>query len=159
MKLVFISILLSLTVAGCKQTSSITTRSTNQNKIRVEQLTDTIRVLERDTSTIKALLECDSLGKVRITQLNSQQNDITNLKTKLKNNLLDIEIETKTIERYKEVLRIDTIYIEQETIEKIEKIQLLRWWERILMWIGAASTICYIPKIFRLVRKIVLPLL
>ena len=153
MKLVLI--LIVTLFLSCRQTSSITNKSLNKNRVRTEFYTDTIRVLERDTAMVNALLECDSLGRVKIAQIALQQNDITNLKTTLKDNWLDVEVETRIVERYKEVMRIDTVYIDQTLHERIEIIKPVSWWERILIWIGGISIIVFIPKLFRIIMKFI----
>jgi hypothetical protein len=58
---------------------------------------DTIVNVEPDSSSIEALLECDSLGKVKIVEISSLQGKLVNLELNLKNNRLKTKARIDTI--------------------------------------------------------------
>lgn len=144
--------LIILFLFSCATTSKISHLAQQSHIVKTERIIDTIRILDRDTTTFKALLECDSLGRVRMASLNSRDSEISRLKSSLKNNVLDIEIETKTVERIKELIRIDTVYINKEVMQYEKKIVATAWWKQILMWLGVAFIAMQIPKLIKLIR-------
>ncbi len=63
-------------------------------------LKDTVVSIKPDSSSVEALLECDSLGNVRIVEITSLQGEIVKLETQLKNNRLNAKAKTDTVKVY-----------------------------------------------------------
>ncbi len=102
----------------------------------VERIIDTVELIRSDTAIVEALLECDSLGRVRMAQIAEMGGALSELRTSLENNHLEVEVVSKEIERVREVIRIDTLYLERQITEVVEVERPTPRWKQILMWIG-----------------------
>jgi hypothetical protein len=96
-------------------------------------LKDTVVKIESDSASYEALLECDSLGNVRILEFNIVNGKYIALQTSLKNN------------RFKTTAKTDTIQIHVPGVKqfvyrtKIEKIPVVKykehWWKwPLIIW-------------------------
>lgn len=145
-------LLFTLALFSCMSTSKMSNAEQYKQVIKTERIIDTIRILELDTTAFNALLECDSLGQVRIASLKSRDSEISRLKSTLQNNVLDIEVETRTIERIKELIRVDTIYIEKKSEQHERVVIPVSWWKKILMWLGVVFIALHVPKILKRIK-------
>ena len=128
---VFVSVLISCTPRKIVN-SSVATRTEHS----FEKIVDTIVEIRRDTTLFTALLECDSIGRVRIAELDIKDSEISSLRSQIKSNRLNVEVTTPQRDVVREVLRVDTIYSEINSIEMIEVNAPIPQWKRILMCIG-----------------------
>ena len=96
---------------------------------------DTIVNIKPDSSTIEALLECDSLGNVRIVELSSIQGQLLKLETELKNNTLKTKAKTDTIKVFVKG-NTEIKYIEKTLeVEKEKTVYKDYWWKYpMLIW-------------------------
>ena len=112
-----------------------------------EYIRDTVIHLKPDTSLIRALIECDSVGRARLTEISTLRRSAS-LTQSL--NLDDHGTLTATAaidsmgiyltykERYRNTSTKSTS-TSTETI--IKEVNILHWWQKILIAIGAASMI------------------
>lgn len=137
------------------------TLTTNQSTDRhsLEKVTDTIIKVVADSSVIRALLECDSLGRVKIKALKQQNSDLQTQFFELIDNQLTVKNSSKSEVRVREVVKTDTVIntIEIPVVHEVEKeVNRLRWWQTTLIWVGVASiliTILKQTKLWHLLKK------
>lgn len=115
--------------------------SKQETKIHYERVTDTMIMQVVDSALVSALLECDSLGRVRIKEIISQNGKLLQLNAELKDNLFKMRANSSNQIRYKEIIIMDTlnVYIkvpEPYPVVKEKEINRLFWYQKILIWIG-----------------------
>lgn len=104
---------------------------------------DTVVSVKPDSSTMEALLECDSFGNVRIAEIESLQGSLVNLQTKLKNNKFKVIAKTDTIKVY--VKGNTEIKYRYKTIEKHIPVYKDYWWKiPFLIWVIIATFMLFI---------------
>lgn len=132
---------------GCRATKIQTSASSHRtDSVTVrETIRDTAIVVERDSSMIRALLECDSVGQVRMRELleyrSGERVKIPNVK--IRDNVLTAtaEVDSMTIflqlkDRYtREVSRSEQA---EETVRTIE-VNRVTWWQQ--MWIRIGQSL------------------
>ena len=132
-------------------TSCITEKKRREicNECKVVQLDsiyikDTVVKVNSDTAFIETKLDCDSLGNVRMVEINQLNGKLISMQAKLKNNTLRIISKTDTIK----------VYVKGNTVVKIrtdvrEKIVYKDYWWKypLLIW-ALIATVLYLIKKF-----------
>ncbi|MEG1426884.1 MAG: hypothetical protein RSC76_04270 [Oscillospiraceae bacterium] len=110
-------------------------------------LRDTAVVVEADSSMIRALIECDSLGRARIREILELQNGkhVKPPRLNLKDNILtataqvdSFYIFVKYCERYKQSYHRSDYQASEVVIKEVNR---LHWWQTTLIWIGVLSLV------------------
>lgn len=114
----------------------------------VERLRDTVIVLAPDSSLVRALLECDSSNKVRISSILSYKPgvDLQPPRLSIKNNVLTAtanQAERKLLIYYKDRY-YELIRNQSKVFTKTVVVNELYWYQKTLMYIGAAALIIFI---------------
>lgn len=168
----FLMLLLAIITVGCAPAKKTVTTSTN-NKVDsiiiCETVRDTIVTVQADSSTLKALLECDSLGQVRMRELleykageRTQPPQVI-----IHDNVLTASSKVDSVAIYltlKDTYEKHVRENESIRIEIIEKeVNRLTWWQSLWYRLGITLTIAcsgivllkiFKPKIFKLWQKI-----
>lgn len=123
-------------------TSRQATTITHQSDLHsYERQIDTVVKTVTDSSTIRALLECDSIGRVRVANLKVQNSILQNQLFEIEDNILKVNTQTTLTERVREIVKTDTarIYIEVPVMyPQTKEVNRLMWWQRYLIYIGVA---------------------
>ena len=150
----------------CHKLYPHTTEVTEKTESVIETIRDTVIMVQPDSSIIQALIQCDSTGRARLQEINALKESARLQQT------ISIEPEPKAYkpavitvkatvdsmgiyltykERYKETAQIQKI----ETI--IEKeVNVLKWWQKLFIWLGSISTILIIlTLVYALVKLMV----
>ena len=150
----------------CHKLYPHTTEVTEKTESVTETIHDTVIMVQPDSSIIQALIQCDSTGRARLQEINALKESARLQQT------ISIEPEPKPYkpavitvkatvdsmgiyltykERYKETAQIQKI----ETI--IEKeVNVLKWWQKLFIWLGSISTILIIlTLVYALVKLMV----
>lgn len=155
-------IILALVLLSSCSPRIIQTVRTEKDSVYVTEiitLRDTAVLVEQDSSLVRALIECDSLGRARIREILELQNGkhIKPPGLTLKDNILtataqvdSFAIFVKYRERYKQMYRS---YILQESEVTIEEVNRLHWWQKSLIWSGVISIVIFSIKIYKKVKK------
>lgn len=137
MKTIFVILLTLLLFAACSpKLIPVNSESAHHT---TERVTDTVTKVVPDSATVRALLECDSLGRIRIASLLSENGRLLNLNMSLSDNLLAVTARGESQERVREVVRIDSIYKEVPKIIKVTETVTVfkqRQWQKWLLWLG-----------------------
>ena len=150
----------------CHKLYPHTTEVTEKTESVTETIRDTVIMVQPDSSIMQALIQCDSTGRARLQEINALKESVRLQQT------ISIEPEPKPYkpavitvkatvdsmgiyltykERYKETAQIQKI----ETI--IEKeVNVLKWWQKLFIWLGSVSTILIIlTLVYALVKLMV----
>ena len=138
----------------CHKLYPHTSEVTEKKETVTEILRDTIIMVQPDSSILQALVQCDSTGRARLQEINALKESarlqqtikidpdpkphkptVITIKTQVDS--MDIYLIYK--ERYKESAEIQQI---ETVIEK--EVNILKTWQKVLMWLGAISVIIVI---------------
>ena len=136
--------LLAIPQGCCPKLYPHTTENTERIVTVTETVRDTVIQVRPDSSIVQALIKCDSTGRARLEEIQTlRQSERLRQTISLQNNRLTSKaiIDSMGIyltykDRYKEEQKVQTI---ETVIEK--EVNILRWWQKALMWAGVISTI------------------
>ena len=136
---------LLITLSGCcPKLYPHTTENTERIVTVTETVRDTVIQVRPDSSIVQALIRCDSTGRARLEEIQTlKQSERLRQTISLQNNRLTSKavIDSMGIyltykDRYREEQNVQTI---ETVLEK--EVNILRWWQKALMWAGVISTI------------------
>ena len=150
----------------CHKLYPHTTEVTEKTESVTETIRDTVIMVQPDSSILQALIQCDSTGRARLQEINALKESARLQQT------ISIEPEPKPYkptvitvkatvdsmgiylsykERYKETAQIQKI---ETVIEK--EVNVLKWWQKLFIWLGSISTILIIlTLVYALVKLMV----
>ena len=150
----------------CHKLYPHTTEVTEKTESVTETIRDTVIMVQPDSSIIQALIQCDSTGRARLQEIKALKESVRLQQT------ISIEPEPKPYkpavitvkatvdsmgiylsykERYKETAQIQKI---ETVIEK--EVNVLKWWQKLFIWLGSVSTILIIlTLVYALVKLMV----
>lgn len=105
---------------------------------------DTVVKVNSDTAFIETKLDCDSLGNVRMVEINQLNGKLISMQAKLKDNKLRIVSKTDTIKVYVKgntQVKIRTIIREKEVYKDY-------WWKWPLLIWSLIATVVYLFRKF-----------
>ena len=138
----------------CHKLYPHTSEVTEKKETVTEILRDTIIMVQPDSSILQALVQCDSTGRARLQEINALKESARLQQTiKIdpdpephKPTVITIKTQVDSMgiyliykERYKETAEIQQI---ETVIEK--EVNILKTWQKVLMWLGAISVIIVI---------------
>ena len=110
-----------------------------------ERVRDTVIVIERDESMIQALLECDSMGQVRMKELMAYRagNRLHPPDLQLRDNIITATADCDSLAIY---LQLKDRYerhvtAHQQTVVQTIEVNRLNWWQKMWMRVGQTLTI------------------
>ncbi len=152
-----IILLTALTAASCcPKLYPHKTESTEHTVVVTETIRDTVIQVQPDSSIVQALIKCDSTGQARLEEIRTLKESARVQQTlALKDNRLTAKTVVDSMgiyltykERHKEEQKIQVV----ETVTEKE-VNVLKWWQKWLMWIGVCSImIMSFYAIFRIVK-------
>ena len=138
----------------CHKLYPHTTEVTEKTESVTETIRDTVIMVQPDSSIMQALIQCDSTGRARLQEINALKESARLQQTismepepqPYKPTVITVKATVDSMgiyltykERYKETAQIQKI----ETI--IEKeVNVLKWWQKLFIWLGSISTILII---------------
>ena len=136
--------LLAIPQGCCPKLYPHTTENTERIVTVTETVRDTVIQVSPDSSIVQALIRCDSTGRARLEEIQTlRQSERLRQTISLQNNRLTAKATVDSMgiyltykDRYREEQKVQTI---ETVIEK--EINILRWWQKALMWAGVISTI------------------
>ena len=141
---VVLAALLAIPQGCCPKLYTHTTENTERIVTVTETIHDTVIQVQPDSSIVQALIRCDSTGRARLEEIQTlRQSERLRQTISLQDNRLTAKATVDSMgiyltykDRYREEQKVQTI---ETVIEK--KVNILRWWQKALMWAGVASTI------------------
>jgi len=156
-KIVFFFVVLVVFVSGCRTLRPSTpVAKAKDSIIYVEKLVPVI--LPADSTYIEAFFECDSTNQVIMKELTEAKTKRITTNTAFKGGkTASLVYRTKTVH--------DTIYVKQiQSLQykevpvpypKIEKVNVLHWWQKVLMWEGVIFTILFLIALYRKIKPFI----
>ena len=132
----------------CHKIYPSTSQTTNTIETITEIIRDTVIQMQPDTAIIQALIRCDSTGRARLEEINTLKQSVRTQQTisiakdpqphKPTPITITVTVDSMGIyltykERYKQTTQTQIT----ETI--IEEVNILKWWQKGLMWIGGIT--------------------
>ena len=150
----------------CHKLYPHTAEVTEKTESVTETIRDTVIMVQPDSSIMQALIQCDSTGRARLQEINALKESARLQQTismepepqPYKPTVITVKATVDSMgiyltykERYKETAEIQKI----ETI--IEKeVNVLKWWQKLFIWLGSISTILIIlTLVYALVKLMV----
>ena len=150
----------------CHKLYPHTTEVTEKTESVTETIRDTVIMVQPDSSILQALIQCDSTGRARLQEIKALKESARMQQTismepepqPYKPTVITVKATVDSMgiylsykERYKETAEIQKI----ETI--IEKeVNVLKWWQKLFIWLGSISTILIIlTLVYALVKLMV----
>ena len=150
----------------CHKLYPHTTEVTEKTESVTETIRDTVIIVQPDSSIMQALIQCDSTGRARLQEINALK-ESARLQQKIsmepepqpyKPTVITVKATVDSMgiyltykERYKETAQIQKI---ETTIEK--EVNVLKWWQKLFIWLGSISTILIIlTLVYALVKLMV----
>ena len=141
----------------CPKLYPHTTENTERIVTVTETVRDTVIQVHPDSSIVQALIRCDSTGRARLEEIQTlRQSERLCQTISLQDNRLTAKATVDSMgiyltykDRYKEEQKVQTI---ETVIEK--EVNILRWWQKALMWAGGIAIVALIVFILlRLVKR------
>ena len=141
----------------CHKLYPHTSEVTEKKETVTEVLRDTVIMVQPDSSILQALVQCDSTGRARLQEINALKESARLQQTiKIdpdsephKPTVITIKTQVDSMgiyliykERYKETAEIQQI---ETVIEK--EVNILKTWEKVLMWLGVLAILWILIKI------------
>ena len=141
----------------CHKLYPHTSEVTEKKETVTEILRDTIIMVQPDLSILQALVQCDSTGRARLQEINALKESARLQQTiKIdpdpkphKPTVITIKTQVDSMgiyliykERYKETAEIQQI---ENVIEK--EVNILKTWQKVLMWLGVLAILWILIKI------------
>ena len=145
------------TQSCCHKLYPHTSEVTEKRETVTEVLRDTVIMVQPDSSILQALVQCDSTGRARLQEINALKESARLQQTiKIdpdpkphKPTAITIKTQVDSMgiyliykERYKESAEIQQI---ETVIEK--EVNILKTWQKVLMWFGALAILWILIKI------------
>ena len=136
--------LLAIPQGCCPKLYPHTTENTERIVTVTETVRDTVIQVRPDSSIVQALIRCDSTGRARLEEIQTlKQSERLHQTISLQDNRLAAKATVDSMgiyltykDRYREEQKVQTI---ETVIEK--EVNVLHWWQKALMWAGAAALI------------------
>ena len=141
----------------CHKLYPHTSEVTEKKETVTEVLRDTVIMVQPDSSILQALVQCDSTGRARLQEINALKESARLQQTiKIdpdpephKPTVITIKTQVDSMgiyliykERYKETAEIQQI---ENVIEK--EVNILKTWQKVLMWLGVLAILWILIKI------------
>ena len=145
------------TQSCCHKLYPHTSEVTEKKETVTEVLRDTVIMVQPDSSILQALVQCDSTGRARLQEINALKESARLQQTiKIdpdpephKPTVITIKTQVDSMgiyliykERYKETAEIQQI---ENVIEK--EVNILKTWQKVLMWLGVLAILWILIKI------------
>ena len=145
------------TQSCCHKLYPHTSEVTEKKETVTEVLRDTVIMVQPDSSILQALVQCDSTGRARLQEINALKESARLQQTiKIdpdpephKPTVITIKTQVDSMgiyliykERYKETAEIQQI---ETVIEK--EVNILKTWQKVLMWLGVLAILWILIKI------------
>lgn len=150
----------------CHKLYPHTTEVTEKTESVTETIRDTVIMVQPDSSIMQALIQCDSTGRARLQEIKALKESARLQQT------ISMEPEPKpykpavitvkaTVDSMGIYLTYKERYKETSEIQKIEtiiekEVNVLKWWQKVFIWLGSISTILIIlTLVYALVKLMV----
>lgn len=148
-----------LVLVSCKSPKPVLSEEKSKTITITETVHDTVFKIEKDSSSFRALLECQN-GKVILKNVTQAEpgRSLKSPKVRLDNNKLNIDCELKEQELYARWKSKQVKEIEVKTINTTKFVNYLTFWQKVQIWLGRLLLLVLLFLIARFLYKIYRPL-
>jgi len=147
-----------LVLVSCKSPKPVLSEEKSKTITITETVHDTVFKIEKDSSSFRALLECQN-GKVILKNVTQAEpgRSLKSPKVRLDNNKLNIDCELKEQELYARWKSKQVKEIEVKTINTTKFVNYLTFWQKVQLWLGRLLLLVLLFLIARFLYKIYSP--
>ncbi|MGE8342724.1 MAG: hypothetical protein ACN6OI_16970 [Flavobacterium sp.] len=126
-----------LVLVSCKSPKPVLSEEKTKTITIKETVHDTVFKIQKDSSSFKALLECQN-GKVVVKNVTQAEpgRTLKSPKVRLDNNKLNVDCELKEQELYARWKSQQVKETEVKTINSIKFVNYLTFWQKVQIWLG-----------------------
>ncbi|PJJ08652.1 hypothetical protein CLU83_1938 [Flavobacterium sp. 1] len=147
-----------LVLVSCSSPKPVLSEEKAKTITITETLHDTIFKIEKDSSSYRALLECQN-GKVILKNVTQAEpgRSLKSPKVRLDNNKLSVDCELNKQELYAFWKSKQVKEVEFKTIRITEYTNVLTFWQKVQIWLGRIFLIILVYYAIKLVSKFYKP--
>lgn len=147
-----------LVLVSCKSPKPVLSEEKSKTITITETVHDTVFKIEKDSSSFRALLECQN-GKVILKNVTQAEpgRSLKSPKVRLDNNKLNIDCELKEQELYARWKSKQIKEAEVKTINTTKFVNYLTFWQKVQLWLGRLLFLVLLFLIARFLYKIYSP--
>jgi len=127
----------ALVLVSCKSPKPVLSEEKNKTITIKETVHDTVFKIQKDSSSFKALLECQN-GKVVVKNVTQAEpgRTLKSPKVRLDNNKLNVDCELKEQELYARWKSQQVKEIEVKNVNTTKFVNYLTFWQKVQIWLG-----------------------
>lgn len=127
----------ALVLVSCKSPKPVLSEEKNKTITIKEKVHDTVFKVQKDSSSFKALLECQN-GKVVVKNVIQAEpgRSLKSPKVGLDNNKLNVDCQLKEQELYARWKSQQIKEVEVKTINTTKFVNYLTFWQKVQIWLG-----------------------
>jgi hypothetical protein len=152
-RIVFLFFLV-LVLVSCSSPKPVLSEENTKTITVKETLHDTIFKIEKDSSSFRALLECQN-GKIIIKNVTQAEpgRSLKSPRVRLENNKLIVDCELEKQKLYAFWKSQQTKEVEVKTINTTKFVNVLTFWQKVQIWLGRIFLVVLIYYISRLILR------
>ena len=152
-RIVFLFFLV-LVLVSCKSPKPVLSEEKTKTITITETVHDTVFKIEKDSSSFRALLECQN-GKVVLKNVIQAEpgRTLKSPKVRLDNNKLSVDCELKKQELYAHWKSQQVKEAEVKTINTTKFVNYLTFWQKVQIWLGRILLLVLVYYISRTILK------
>ncbi|AWK04739.1 hypothetical protein HYN56_11090 [Flavobacterium crocinum] len=152
-RLVFL-FFLALVLVSCKSPKPVLSEDKEKTITIKETVHDTVFKIQKDSSSYKALLECQN-GKVVVKNVTQAEpgRTLKSPKVRLENNKLNVDCELKEQELYARWKSQQVKETEVKTINTTKFVNYLTFWQKVQIWLGRIFLLVLVYYGLRFIRR------
>ena len=146
----------------CPKIYPSSTEVIERTEVVKEVVRDTVVQVQPDSSILQALIQCDSTGRARLQEIQAlKESARLQQSIKMESEPLPYQPTAITVKTFVDSMGIYLTYkdrfkesVETRDIETIieKEVNILYWWQKVLMWIGGIAIVAGILLITRRFR-------
>ncbi len=143
-----------LVLVSCKSPKPVLSEEKNKTITVKETVHDTVFKIQKDSSSFKALLECqnDKVVLKNVTQAEPGRT-LKSPKVRLDNNKLSVDCQLKEQELYARWKSQQVKEVEVKTINTTKFVNYLTFWQKVQIWLGRIFLVVLVYYACRPIRK------
>lgn len=143
-----------LVLVSCSSPKPVLSEDKTKTITIKETLHDTVFKIEKDSSSFKALLECQN-GKVILKNVTQAEpgRTLKSPRVRLENNKLSVDCELKEQELYAFWKSQQVKEVEIKTVRTTEFTNVLTFWQKVQIWLGRIFLLVLVYYCFKIYSK------
>ncbi|MHC0445862.1 hypothetical protein ACWA1F_10645 [Flavobacterium sp. 3-218] len=143
-----------LVLVSCKSPKPVLSEEKTKTITIKEMVHDTVFKIQKDSSSFKALLECQN-GKVVVKNVTQAEpgRTLKSPKVRLDNNKLNVDCELKEQELYARWKSQQVKETEVKTINTTKFVNYLNFWQKVQIWLGRIFLLVLVYYFVRFIRR------